>query len=93
MLCLALSSGLLKASVGDAKTKVSIEASTSQNALIIKSTTNCNVQIIDETGQAVLEQKMDRGTNKLNLKNIKSARYKIVVTDGTFSVVRKLSVR
>lgn len=97
LLSLALTSGLLKANAGEnptiSKTKVQISASTTENALIIKSTANCNVQIIDECGQPVLEQKMDRGTNQLNLKNIKSARYKIIVTDGSFSVVRKLSVR
>jgi cytoskeletal protein RodZ len=97
MLSLVLATGLLKANIGEnttiTKTKVNIEASNSQNALIIKSTNDCNVRIIDETGHAVLEQKMDRGTNKLNLQNIKSAKYKIEVTNGEFSLIRKLSVR
>ena len=96
---LMLSGGFVKSNVGENKfiskktNKVQIEPNAAHNALIIKSTEDCNIQIIDECGQTVINKNVDRGTNQLELKNVKSANYKIVVSNEAFSVIRNLSVQ
>ncbi len=72
--------------------KVIIAPSVSHNALIIKSTSTCNIKIVDENGNIKREKNCIRGTNEMDLKNIQSAHYKLIITNETSSTTRKLLI-
>ena len=70
-----------------------IESNAAHGALIIKTTTNSKVLILDENKHAVLTTYISKGINEIDLQNLKAAKYQIIVSDGISSTERKLSIQ
>lgn len=75
------------------KKHVQIAPSAAHDALIVKSTENGTLTIVDENGQVSREETIKQGTNEIKLKNVKSARYKIIFSDGNENVIKNLLVK